>query len=47
MSRFLLIHSEQLNSLIEENRKQKEMIVFLLERNKQLQECAANPLIRV
>ena len=35
---FPITCSEQLSHLIEENRKQKEMILFLLDRNKQLQE---------
>ena len=47
LSSLCIICSEQLSNLIEENRKQKEMIVFLLERNKQLQESQSGCIMRI
>ena len=43
----IVTRSEQLANLIEENRKQKEMIVFLLERNKQLQESQSSCIMHI
>ena len=47
VSMYLVTLSEQLAKLIEENRKQKEMIVFLLERNKQLQESQSSCIMHI